>query len=273
MGCPHRAFSVCMVRLVASTKRDEYSPSPTRKYFTTMSLVLVVFATFLLLGYELGQVVDFERDAVKLSSNTQKIDHVSSSQQQQQMQEMLMVALQEEVDMLKLKVDILESGTAGQYAYGANITHGHTANMARLAIATAFSANHKLEAVAMLKALIASGFTGTVYAFLMPEPGAKPNWVDDLKHEIVNMPLSVNLIEFPITDSLKTYCFKPKAMASFFNRNDQLPLDSRANVVMWADASTRYWQNPLVWANVSYMIIVWISTSIFCFYEYEYLTN
>ena len=118
-----------------------------------------------------------------------------------------------------------------------------------LAIVTAFSENHKLEGVAMLRSLIAVQFKGPVYIFLMKQSGEDTYWITEFKEELSKSPLLLRMIDFEVSsDSLDrgTYCFKPTAMGVFLRQNSRL----LPHVVMWSDASTRFLQNPSLWANI-----------------------
>lgn len=121
-----------------------------------------------------------------------------------------------------------------------------------LAVVTAFSENHKLEGVAMLRSLIAVQFKGPVYIFLMKQSGEDIQWITEFKEEISKSPLSLRMIDFEVpSNSLDggTYCFKPTAMGVFLRQNSLLPPSESADVVMWSDASTRFLQNPSIWAK------------------------
>ena len=121
-----------------------------------------------------------------------------------------------------------------------------------IAIVTAFSENHKLEGVAMLRSLIAVHFKGPVYIFLMKQSGEDIQWITEFKEELSKSPLSLRMIDFEIPSSSLnkgTYCFKPTAMGVFLRQNSLLPPSESAQVVMWSDASTRFLQNPSIWAK------------------------
>jgi hypothetical protein len=122
-----------------------------------------------------------------------------------------------------------------------------------LAIMTAFSENHMLEGVAMLRSLIAVQFQGPVYIFLMREVGETDiDWIAEFEDELSKSPLSLHMIDFEVqrnTLNDGTYCFKPAAMGVFLRLNSILLPSESARVVMWSDASTRFLQNPSIWAN------------------------
>ena len=103
----------------------------------------------------------------------------------------------------------------------------------RLAIVTAFSQNHKLEAIAMIRTLVAVEFTGDVYIYLMRRVGENPSWGDDaVKDELSKSPLSLIFIDLEVTEEYSKYCFKPRAMANFYHRQFLLPEEDRVQVVM-----------------------------------------
>jgi len=121
-----------------------------------------------------------------------------------------------------------------------------------LAVLTAFSKNHMLEGVAMLRSLIAVQFNGPVYIFLMKEVGEDINWVAEFKEELSKSPLTLRMTDFEVPrDSLNagTYCFKPTAVGAFLRWNSILPSSESAQVVMWSDTSTRFLENPSIWAK------------------------
>jgi hypothetical protein len=128
----------------------------------------------------------------------------------------------------------------------------HTSSSSKLAIVTAFSKNHVLEGVAMLRTLIAVQFQEPVHIFLMKEVGEDNGWITEFKEELSKSPLLLHMIDFEVqSDALNagTYCFKPTAMGVFLRRNNVLPPSESAHVVMWSDASTRFLQNPSIWAK------------------------
>jgi hypothetical protein len=127
-----------------------------------------------------------------------------------------------------------------------------SSSRSNLAIVTAFSKNHMLEGVAMLRTLIAVQFKEPVHIFLMKEMGEDTGWITEFKEELSKSPLSLHMIDFEVQgDALNTgtYCFKPTAMGVFLRRNRILPPSESAQVVMWSDASTRFLQNPSIWAK------------------------
>ena len=126
-----------------------------------------------------------------------------------------------------------------------------------LAIVTAISANHLLEGVAMLRTLIAVQFKGPVFIFLMATNSGEDvsSRYDEFKEELLKSPLQLQFIDMEVqsnTLNAGTYCFKPTAMGVYLRHNSLLPLHETAKVVMWSDASTRFLQNPSMWAN--YMV-------------------
>ena len=121
-----------------------------------------------------------------------------------------------------------------------------------LAVLTAFSKNHMLEGLAMLRSLIAVQFKGPVYIFLMKEVGEDIHWVTEFKEELSKSPLLLHMTDYEVpSDSFNegTYCFKPTAMGVFLRWNSILQPNESAQVVMWSDASTRFLQNPSIWAK------------------------
>ena len=102
----------------------------------------------------------------------------------------------------------------------------------QLAIVTAFSQNHKLEAIAMIRTLVAVEFTGDVYIYLMRRVGENPSWGDAVKDELSKSPLSLIFIDLEVTEEYSKYCFKPRAMANFYHRQFLLPEEDRVHVVM-----------------------------------------
>ena len=102
----------------------------------------------------------------------------------------------------------------------------------QLAIVTAFSQNHKLEAIAMIGTLVAVEFTGDVYIYLMRRVGENPSWGDAVKDELYKSPLSLIFIDLEVTEEYSKYCFKPRAMANFYHRQFLLPEEDRVQVVM-----------------------------------------
>ena len=134
-----------------------------------------------------------------------------------------------------------------------NESHDNIYRSSNLAIVTAFSENHMLEGVLMLSSLIAVHFEGPVYIFLMKEVGKKATeWIPGFKEELSKSPLLLHMIDLEVqSDSLNagTYCFKPTAMGVFLRHNSILPSNESAQVVMWSDVSTRFLQNPSIWAK------------------------
>lgn len=121
-----------------------------------------------------------------------------------------------------------------------------------LAIVTAFSKNHMLEEIAMLRTLVSVNFQGPVYIFLMKIVGENTDWIAECREELSKSPLQLHMIDFEVelsTLNAGTYCFKPTAVGMFLRRNSLLPPNESAQVVMWADASTRFFQNPTIWAK------------------------
>jgi hypothetical protein len=138
-------------------------------------------------------------------------------------------------------------------SYGNNYQKSRsTTSASKLVIVTAFSKNHMLEGVVMLRSLIAVRFQEPVHIFLMKEVGEDSGWITEFKEELSKSPLLLHMIDFEVqSDSLNagTYCFKPTAMGVFLRHNSVLPPSESAQVVMWSDTSTRFLQNPSIWAK------------------------
>jgi hypothetical protein len=66
-----------------------------------------------------------------------------------------------------------------------------------LAVVSAFSENHQLEEVAMLRTLVSVGFKGQVYLYMMNQVGESFDWSSAFRQELSQSPLSiVSLCEY-----------------------------------------------------------------------------
>lgn len=53
-----------------------------------------------------------------------------------------------------------------------------------------------------------------------------------------------------LTASIATYCFKPRVLSHFLYSNSQQLPSHQAKVIMWSDdASTRFMEDPSLWAK------------------------
>jgi hypothetical protein len=118
-----------------------------------------------------------------------------------------------------------------------------------LSVVTAFSSNHLMEGVLMLRSLIEQNYTGPIDVYLMQQPNE--TLPDEMRYELVEelqkSPLNANVIEYEAAEAYITYCFKPKVIQDSLVRATKS--NTRPTVLMWADASTRFRENPEVWAN------------------------
>lgn len=122
-------------------------------------------------------------------------------------------------------------------------------NTPLLSVVTAFSSNHLMEGVLMIRSLIAQNYTGLIDVYLMRQPNETlPDAMQyKLVEELQKSPLHANVIEYEAAEHYNTYCFKPKVIQDFLVRATKSNM--RPRVLMWTDASTRFQGNPDIWAN------------------------
>lgn len=107
-------------------------------------------------------------------------------------------------------------------------------------LVTAFSSNHLYEGVSMLQSLRSVNFTAPFTIYLMREPNETlSEEMMLLKEEVKKTTLQPTFVEFEVKLlPWKTYCFKPSVIQHYLANN-------RPKVFMWADTSTRFYDNPL----------------------------
>ena len=116
-----------------------------------------------------------------------------------------------------------------------------------LAIVTAFSRGHTLEEVAMLQTLVYNNFKGPIYVYFMREVnGHNIDWADEFKSELSKSPLQLTFIDYEVPEYYWSYCFKPRIVGDFLAH-----YESKINpsTIMWADSSTRFMEDPTLWAQ------------------------
>jgi len=124
----------------------------------------------------------------------------------------------------------------------------------KVTVLTAFSENHLLESSLMVRSLMKSGYTGHVAMYLMHTRQEQPmtKEYDDIQtqfqqmKEVHQLPFTFSVHHWSETMDYSDYCFKPKIISHYLST----PEGQTVDVLMWADASTRYHEgNPYLWAK------------------------
>ena len=118
-------------------------------------------------------------------------------------------------------------------------------------IVTATSGNHFLESIPMLRTLIKTHYTGQILVYLIKLPDNEEE--DERKYQefaeqIQKSPLKARIILYKVSgvEYLKTYCWKPSIIQHALTTIRQ---NQTTKVFMWSDASTRFQQNPWIFAQ------------------------
>ena len=114
-----------------------------------------------------------------------------------------------------------------------------------LLVITAFSQNHMLESVKLMKNLISNKYTGPLAIYLLKQPHETFSKV--IAHTFPKLlqqsPLNVVSIQhMNATDHFRTYCFKSYVIQDALQRHDP-------DIIMWADTSVEFQKDPQLIAD------------------------
>lgn len=118
-----------------------------------------------------------------------------------------------------------------------------------VAVVTAFSSNHLMEGVQMIRSLVDVNYTGPFHVYLMYRPGEQLS--NDMKvtltQELDKSPLNVTVVHYQVVEDYSTYCFKPQVIQDYLYH--AALANARPKVLHWADTSIRFKSNPQEWAR------------------------
>jgi len=118
-----------------------------------------------------------------------------------------------------------------------------------MTVITAFSSNHLMEGVQMIRSLTDVKYTGPFFVYLMHRPGeVLPDEMRlTLTQELLKSPLNVTVVHYEVVEEYHTYCFKPKVIQDYLTH--AALTNQRPKVLHWVDTSIRFNSNPVKWAT------------------------
>ena len=125
------------------------------------------------------------------------------------------------------------------------LMESNNSHSSSLLIVTAFSQNHMLESVKMMKSLISMNYTGPLAIYLLKQTNEA--FTEELAHSfpktIRKSPLNVVGIQYMnVEDEFETYCFKAHVIHDVLQKQNP-------DILMWADTSVEFEKNPQLIAD------------------------
>jgi len=133
-------------------------------------------------------------------------------------------------------------------------------------VVSAFTDDHRLEAVNFVRSLISVGYDGPLTMYAMYKPGEPPpstllQWVE-FRDAVAKSPLgpASEVIDYEVSSGFGSYCFKAEVLRDYLYRHSSMSSSSisdngaanhgtrthslRPLTILWSDSSMRFTLNP-----------------------------